>query len=54
MTVIHGDISKIYEVEKDAYAEPLPGLPNITPYAFNFNIGALTTVYFTLTSTNIS
>ena len=54
MTHIHGDILRIYEIEVDAYTEPLAGAPSITPYSFAFNVAALSTVYFTLTSTNFS
>ena len=34
MTVIHGDITRIYEIDKDAYTQSIAGSPRIDAYSF--------------------
>ena len=50
MSVIHGDITKIYELEKDAYTQQLTGGAFIDAYSFGAVIIALSTAYFEITS----
>jgi len=52
MTVIHGDIYQIFEIEKDAYTQPFPGSGNIAPYSFAAVIAGTSTGYFSLTEAN--
>ncbi len=52
MTVIHGDITKIYEIEKDAYTQPVTGGRIITPYTYAANIAGTSTGYFELNQAN--
>lgn len=48
MTVIHGDISKIYEIEKDAYTQQV-GTPYIDAYSFFLGVLAGVTRTFDIT-----
>lgn len=49
MTVIHGDVLKIYEIEKDAYTQVITGSPYIDAYSFGFILAGLSTGYFDIT-----
>jgi len=48
MSVIHGDITKIYEIEKDAYTQQI-GTPYIDAYSFFLGVLAGATRTFDIT-----
>lgn len=51
MTVIHGDITKIYEIEKDAYTQQIDTGAYIDAYSFATTVIALSTGYYEITPT---
>ena len=51
MTVIHGEVTKILEIEKDAYAQVITGSPFIDAYSFGGIVAGLSTGYFDITPT---
>lgn len=50
MTVIRGDIQKIFEIEKDAYSQQIGTGAFIDAASFIYTIGAFATAYFEITS----
>lgn len=48
MTVIRGDITKIYEIERDAYTQPIAGVGGAVAYTFAGNVDGLGDAYFTI------
>ncbi len=48
MTVIRGDILKIYEIEKDAYTQPIAGVGGAVAYTFVADVPGLSDVYYTI------
>ncbi len=50
MTHIRGEIFKIFEVDRDAYTQIIPGANQIIAYSFGGNVPGLTTVYFDLST----
>ena len=46
--IIHGDVTRIFEIERDAYTQPLSGGGGAVAYTFAANVGGLSDVYFTI------
>lgn len=45
MTHIRGEIEKVYEIQKDAFTQPIVGGRIVLPYSFAFNIPAGTSFF---------
>jgi len=46
--IIHGDVTKIYEIERDAYTQPISGGGGSIAYTFGATLLGLATGYFTI------
>jgi len=51
MTVIRGDITKIYEIDKDAFTQVIASSPFIDAYSFNGTLAGTSTGYFDILPT---